>query len=81
MKDTSHWFKAKRHGWGWGLPTCWQGWLVYAGYGLLLAVGLPLLLQGPGRAWAAVYVAVLSAALLGICWRKGEPARWRWGAD
>jgi hypothetical protein len=25
------------------------------------------------------YVLVLSAALFGICWLKGEPPRWRWG--
>ena len=24
-----YWFAAKTYGWGWGLPTVWQGWLVY----------------------------------------------------
>jgi hypothetical protein len=23
-----YWFPAKRYGWGWGLPSCWQGWVV-----------------------------------------------------
>jgi len=22
------WFPAKRYGWGWGPPVCWQGWVV-----------------------------------------------------
>jgi hypothetical protein len=35
----------------------------------------------PRKAMAAyiVYLAVLSALLIGVCWLKGEPARWRWG--
>jgi len=24
-------------------------------------------------------VAVLCALLIGVCWLKGEPPRWRWG--
>jgi len=26
-----------------------------------------------------IYTAVLWAALLAVCWVKGEPPRWRWG--
>jgi hypothetical protein len=26
-----------------------------------------------------LYVAVLCALLIGVCWLKGEPPRWRWG--
>jgi hypothetical protein len=26
-----------------------------------------------------LYVGALSAALVLICWRKGEPPKWRWG--
>jgi len=76
-----YWFPAKRYGWGWGLPTAWQGWLVFVGYILLLVVGA--FLFSPREALAAylIYVAVLSAALIGVCWLKGEPPRWRWGAD
>ena len=28
-----------------------------------------------------VYLALLTAALIAICWLKGEPPRWRWGND
>jgi len=24
------WFPAKRYGWGWGFPICWQVWVVLA---------------------------------------------------
>jgi hypothetical protein len=26
-----------------------------------------------------LYVIVLCALLIAVCWRKGEPPRWRWG--
>ncbi|HTS17465.1 MAG TPA: hypothetical protein VMP11_07825 [Verrucomicrobiae bacterium] len=26
--DKRVWFRAKRYGWGWGLPCAWQGWVV-----------------------------------------------------
>jgi hypothetical protein len=35
-----YWFPAKRYGWGWGLPITWQGWLVFAAFIGLVAVGL-----------------------------------------
>lgn len=75
------WFPAKRYGWGWGLPTCWQGWLVLIGYFALL--GATILAFGPQRHMAefVVVVTLLSLALIGICWLKGEPPRWRWGDD
>jgi hypothetical protein len=28
-----------------------------------------------------VYVLTVVALLLGVCWLKGEPLRWRWGND
>ncbi|WP_269146578.1 hypothetical protein [Xanthomonas oryzae] len=31
-----YWFPAKTYGWGWGLPTVWQGWLVYGIAAVLL---------------------------------------------
>jgi hypothetical protein len=27
-----YWFPAKTYGWGWGLPSTWEGWLVLVGY-------------------------------------------------
>jgi hypothetical protein len=27
--ERKYWFPAKRYGWGWGIPSSWQGWLVF----------------------------------------------------
>ena len=73
-----YWFPAKRYGWGWGLPSAWQGWAVLVGFFVLLGVG-SLSLSQWGPALFAVYVVGLSLVLLAICWLKGEPPSWRWG--
>jgi len=74
------WFPAKRYGWGWGLPSCWQGWVVLAVCILLMALSAwgflprhPWLFQG--TVWT------LAAALIAVCWWKGDKPRWRWGKD
>jgi hypothetical protein len=74
-----YWFPAKRYGWGWGIPGTWQGWLVLGAFAVLVIVGSSLFppAREPGR--YVVYVAVLCALLIGVCWLKGEPPRWRWG--
>ena len=75
------WFPAKTYGWGWGPPTCWQGWLVIAAW-LALLIGGSLLVP-PGRHLTAflAYVFALGAALIAVCWLKGEKPRWRWGKE
>lgn len=32
MPTKQYWFPAKKYGWGWGMPLCWQGWCVLAAY-------------------------------------------------
>ena len=76
-----YWFRAKRYGWGWGLPATWQGWMVLVAFVALLVLGSNIF---PRRRefWSYLaYVAVLAVLLTGICWLKGEPLRWRWGGD
>ncbi|HXC26859.1 MAG TPA: hypothetical protein VNV38_02815 [Stellaceae bacterium] len=75
----NYWFPAKRYGWGWGFPITWQGWLVFAAFFVLLALGVFLFPPQQTPALYFVYIVVLSAILVGICWLKGEPPRWRWG--
>jgi hypothetical protein len=38
-----YWLPAKRFGWGWRFPTCWQGWLVFAAYFGLFVLGVTFL--------------------------------------
>jgi hypothetical protein len=74
-----YWFPAKRYGWGWGLPSCWQGWAVTGVYFVLLGVGILSFSQK--IVIFAFFAAILTLLLLTICWIKGEPPRWRWGKD
>ncbi len=75
------WFPAQRYGWGWGLPRRWQGWVVLLIYFGLLAVGVRSIDAHTRLAEFLSYMLMLNAALIWICWRKGEPPRWRWGGD
>ena len=74
-----YWFPAKRYGWGWGLPSAWQGWVVLVAYFALVIGGVPFIQVIRGNGIYTAYVAGLTALLLVICWLKGEPPRWRWG--
>jgi len=76
-----YWFPAKRYGWGWGVPTRWEGWAVMLGYFALLGVAVWRI--RPDRAPFTFFLAVvgLSAVLVAICWLKGEPPKWRWGKE
>jgi hypothetical protein len=74
-----YWFPAKRYGWGWGVPSAWQGWVVLFAYLVLVIGGIPLIQASRGSAVYIAYVAVLTLALVAVCWLTGEPPRWRWG--
>ena len=75
-----YWFPRKTFGWGWGLPCAWQGWVVYA---VWLGVFIALHFFFPptthiGAFLVGVFVSI--AALIAICWLKGEPpSGGRWG--
>jgi hypothetical protein len=75
--EPRYWFPAKRHGWGWGPPSSWQGWTVLFTYLSLVLAGIPLIQVSLGSVAFAIYVLALTALLIGVCWFKGEPARWR----
>ena len=78
-RTPKYWFPAKRYGWGWGLPSAWQGWVVLITYLVLVLGGIPFVLVSKGTVLHAAYVSVLTVALVAICWLKGEPPRSRWG--
>lgn len=78
--DNGYWFPAKRYGWGWGMPATWQGWLVFLGFLVLLAVGVAVIPRHSPIGFIA-YAVALSALFIAVCWWKGEPPRWRWGDE
>ena len=80
MRERRLWFKAKSHGWGW-YPSAWQGWLIL-GLHLLAVTVSAVLIAGGGQDSLAVglLLTVLSTlAVILLCYRHGEPPRWRWG--
>jgi hypothetical protein len=79
--EDAYWFPAKRYGWGWGLPKRWQGWLVLVIYALLLAWAAASFLPIDDKIAFVATAFALTAALVLVCWWKGEPLRWRWGDD
>ena len=70
-----YWFPAKRYGWGWGLPSAWQGWAALAVY--LAAVAAICVAYPPstGALRFFVLVGLASAAFTLVCWLTGEPPR------
>ncbi|MGC3970042.1 MAG: hypothetical protein QM775_22765 [Pirellulales bacterium] len=75
-----YWFPAKTYGWGWGLPTVWQGWAVMLTW-LAVMIGVAPWLVVRSLPAFFVFDAVMVVGLIAICYVKGEPPRWRWGDD
>ncbi len=74
-----YWFPAKAYGWGWGLPTRWQGWLSMAVFVALVIVDSIVFEPASHPVAFFVGIAVLSAMIVAVCYLKGEPPAWRWG--
>ena len=72
-----YWFPAKGHGWGWGPPIAWQGWAVFIAW-LLVFVPLCGWLAARSLPQFFAFTALMVAALVGVCYAKGEPPRGRW---
>jgi uncharacterized membrane protein YhaH (DUF805 family) len=79
--DKQYWFPAKRYGWGWGLPSSRQGWVVLCAFIALVALGFFVFPPDKQLGLYLAYVGALTMLLIAICWLKGEPPRWRWGGD
>jgi hypothetical protein len=75
-----YWFRAKRYGWGWGLPVTWQGWVVFVAW---FAAFIPAMIHFlPWRPVAFMAFALFMGLLLtAIGYLKGEPPRWRSGGQ
>lgn len=81
--EPNYWFKAKKYGWGW-YPASREGWLV-TGVGIILYFfafthATKSMDANPaiGWSWYGVCIALILGLIL-ICYRTGEPPRWRWG--
>lgn len=80
--DKKIWFRAKRYGWGWGLPCAWQGWVVMMGFIVLIVAGAIVWGGEEAGLWYWIgYVMGLTAILIVVCAVKGEKPRWRWGGE
>jgi len=73
-----YWFRAKRYGWGWGLPSVWQGWVIIFIYLTLIAASAFIFPPREELTFFISFIVVLSLILIAVCWIKGEPPRWRW---
>ena len=80
-RNSPYWFHAKRYGWGWGLPARREGWIVLIAFFVLQVGGSVALISLGESFWMSAWIIGLAAALVAICWWKGEPPRWRWGED
>jgi hypothetical protein len=70
--DKQYWFRAKRYGWGWGLPCSWQGWIFFIIWFVILMVAVQRLMpEQPVEFTAALALMALILAL--VCHFKGEP--------
>jgi uncharacterized membrane protein YhaH (DUF805 family) len=81
QSEQSYWFQAKQYGWGWGLPISWHGWVVLLVFAVLMGAAAFVFPPDSEHLAFLVCTAVLSSLLIGVCWLKGEPPRWRWGRD
>jgi hypothetical protein len=66
-----YWFPAKRSGFGWGLPTGWQGWLFLVCRVALLVAGTQAL--GDSSLSSLVFFGGMIAVVLLVIFFKGEP--------
>ena len=79
IDDRRLWFGAHRYGYGWK-PATWEGWLVLIAY-LGLVVVCHVLVARHMLNLPAFFacIAIVTGALVALCWIKGEKPRWRWG--
>ncbi len=76
-----YWFKAKTFGYGW-YPSTWQGGIVVSVYLVVLGAFVWWFVRNAKTFNVWLYlggVLALTSILIFICYKKGEPARWRWG--
>lgn len=81
INSKKYWFHEKRYGWGWGLPSAWQGWIIYFIYIISVVAGLFIFPPEEQLVLFLAWSAVSGIILFVIWWAKGEPICWRLGKD
>jgi uncharacterized membrane protein YhaH (DUF805 family) len=77
-KQKKIWFKAKHYGWGW-YPSSWEGWLIMLAWIALFTLAVIKM----DHEWLKnfVFIFIITAILIWICWKTGEKPKWRWGKE
>ena len=70
LQHKKHWFPAKRHGWGWGAPICWEGKAIVMIYLITLTQGARFLNDAPHV--ALILIGIATTWLVAVCLWKGE---------
>lgn len=81
MTNDGYWFRARKYGYGSGLPLRWQGWAVLIGYMLIVTAAAGLLAPRTIVGFLLV-IGVSTAFLFTICRSRTRGGwRWRWGDE
>lgn len=78
------WFRAKKYGYGWGLPATWQGWTIFIAYLIFIIwdfVRIDKTSHSVSDTLRPVIIQFIIATgiLLIIIYFTGEKLMWRWG--
>lgn len=71
-KQKKYWFPAKKYGWGWTFPDCWQGWAVFGVYGVVVVPIGSWIAHRSGLEQALLFVFAWTILLILIVASKGE---------
>lgn len=85
--QTNYWFRAKKYGWGWGLPSNMRGWISFSlFFGIWIGALLWLVSSGSNTdqisgsniaIFAVIFLADI-AWFTYVSFRYGESPKWRW---
>lgn len=79
-RESTYWFSKRYYGYGWGFPTCWQGWVALLVYLALVTLAVwYYAVKNTSPMGFVLALLVLSAGLFTVCYLKGPRPRWRWG--
>ena len=78
-QEQKYWFRAKRYGWGLGYRLPGRAGVFVAWFALFLPAIRYFIPRRPAA--FLVFTVVMSLLLIAICYKTGEPPRWRWGDE